>query len=58
MTIRAPKFSEDYVQEILRAIRPNMKRYEFQEATRKDWNAGYRDEVVEAEKRYFSLGDA
>lgn len=53
MANRMPTFNEEYVMEILRALRPNMTRFEFQEATRHDWNAGQRAEVLEAEKRYY-----
>jgi hypothetical protein len=50
-----PNFNEEYVLEILRNLRPNLTRYEFQEATRADWNAGYRAEVLQAESQYYNF---
>jgi hypothetical protein len=47
-------FNEEYVSEILRNLRWEMTRHEFQGATRADWNAGYHAEVLEAERRYFN----
>jgi len=54
--MKSPQFDEAYVMEILASLRSGMTRAEFHEATRADWNAGYRKEVIQAESRYFAKG--
>jgi hypothetical protein len=45
---------EDYVREILRDMPAGLNRQQFRGRCIPDLNAGYRDEVAEAERRYFS----
>lgn len=54
----ADEFDEEYVQEILAeaAKRKTMTPAEFTKFCRLDWNAGWRDEVREAGRRYFGGG--
>jgi hypothetical protein len=45
---------EDYVREILHDMPAGLNRQQFRARCIPDINAGYRAEVVEAERRYFS----